>query len=104
MYSSVQSQPCFFIPRMSSITYVCRSPFTARSLMFKINEPLGCNTLLSSREIGRNQSTYFLIGTPPYVDFLLSAYGGEVTMRLIVPLGIVLSISAQSPKVDFIQF
>src|SRR3989338_7118954 len=71
--SSVQSQPCFRISIINSITYMCLSLATIFSFMFSTKVPVGFNTRNNSFEIGRNHLTYLSGFIPPYVWFLWSA-------------------------------
>ncbi len=83
------------------MTYVCRSPFSTFSLIFKINVPVGLRTRRNSIARGKNHETYSSGFTPPYVFARLSAYGGEVTMRSTELSLTSFKTSRQSPKTMF---
>ena len=95
--SSVQSHPCLRNAKINSITYVWRSPLTAFSFMLRINVPSGLKTRRNSFARGKNHSTYSFGLIPPYVLLLLSAYGGDVIIKLKKLSGYCLSTSKQSP-------
>ncbi|WP_218672508.1 hypothetical protein, partial [Salmonella enterica] len=74
------------IIRISSITYVWRSPLIALSFMFRTNEPDDFVTLSSSLAIGVNHSTYLSALTPPYV--CNRANSNDAKIRLVMDRGI----------------
>lgn len=100
--SSVQSHPCLRKANINSITYVWRSPLTAFSFMLRTKVPSGFRTRRNSFARGKNHSTYSFGLMPPYVLLLLSAYGGEVIIKLKKLSGYRLSTSMQSPFSIFV--
>ena len=66
--------------------------------MFRTKVPSFLRTRFNSEDIGKNHLTYSSIGIPLYVFVRLSAYGGEVKMRLIQESGRDFRASNESPR------